>query len=122
MVALPLPLAFLRPRGDPMSLRQLAAVLLCLSCAAQLARAEDGYDLWLRYRPIDDAAALASYRSVATQLVVDSDSPTLSAARAELTRALSGLLGTSIATAGSVTQDGAIVLGTARSSPLIAAL
>jgi alpha-glucuronidase len=105
-----------------MSLRQFAAVLLCLSCAAQLARAEDGYDLWLRYRPIDDAAVLSSYRSLATQLVVESDSPTLSAARAELTRALSGLLGTAVATAGSVTHDGAIVLGTARSSPLIAAL
>jgi alpha-glucuronidase len=32
---------------------------------------EDGYDLWLRYRLVSDAARLAEYRSRITHLVVE---------------------------------------------------
>src|SRR5437870_13908177 len=63
---------------------------------------EAGYDLWLRYRPVADAARLAEYRATITQLVVTSDSATLRAARDELARGLRGLLGRDVPVARSV--------------------
>lgn len=95
---------------------------LALLCSGLLvtasAHAEDGYDLWLRYQPLANAAQL---RDSASQLVVVGDSPTLHAARDELARGLQGLLGSTPPRVDAVTQDGALVLGAA-SAPQIAAL
>jgi len=97
--------------------RFLAAALLVLLTVP--ARAEDGYDLWLRYRPME-AAVLAQYRPLATAIVSQGASPSLDAAKSELTRGLSGLLDRPVG-AGTV-ADGAVVIGTPGSSPLIAGL
>src|SRR6185503_10347869 len=94
----------------------IAAFLLLLAIPAQ---AEDGYDLWLRYRPME-AAALAQYRPLATAVVAEGTSPTLDAARTELIQGLSGLLDKKVM-AGAAT-DGAVVIGTPASSPLVAGL
>jgi alpha-glucuronidase len=88
---------------------------------APLAAAEDGYDLWLRYRPIEEPWA-RRYRAALTQLILAGDSATLQAARAELDRGLRGLLGTELAAADHVSRDGALVVGTPRSLPLLAEL
>ncbi|HEU4722473.1 MAG TPA: alpha-glucuronidase family glycosyl hydrolase [Gemmatimonadaceae bacterium] len=98
----------------------LAATMIALGASA--ARAEDGYDLWLRYQRVSDAARLAEYRAAATQLVVGGDSPTMNVARDELVTALTGLVGAPPAVGGVVTADGAIVIGTPRSSALIRGL
>ncbi|MBL8550093.1 MAG: alpha-glucuronidase [Hyphomonadaceae bacterium] len=96
----------------------LAALLLAVAPA----RAEDGYDLWLRYRPLE-APAQRVYRASAAELVAPAQrSPTLEAARAELERGLSGLLDRSVREGANVSQGGAIVFGTPTSSPAIAAL
>ena len=97
--------------------RFLAAALLLLLAAP--ARAEDGYDLWLRYRPME-AAAQAQYRPLATVIVAEGNSPSLEAARNELLQGLSGLLARPVG-AGRV-SDGAVVIGTPAGSPLIAGL
>jgi len=103
--------------------RALILASAMLSMLGAPLRAEDGYDLWLRYRRIDDAALLSEYRAAATQLVTGGDSPTLRAARDELTAGLTGVLGAPPAAArGSVSLDGAIVIGTPRSSAIIRAL
>ena len=86
------------------------------------ARAEDGYDLWLRYPRVTDAARLVEYRAAAAHLVAGGDSPTLRAARDELVAGLTGLVGAAPAIRDAVAGDGAIVLGTPRSSPLIRSL
>jgi alpha-glucuronidase len=83
------------------------------------ARAEDGYDLWLRYRPME-AGAQAQVRSLATVIVSEGSSPSLDAAKTELTRGLSGLLDKQVS-AGPV-ADGAVVIGTPASSALIVGL
>ena len=85
------------------------------------AHAEDGYRLWLRYEPVE-AAAREPYRHAATQLVTGQETPTLKAARLELQRALSGMLGVEPHEASTATRDGAIILGTPRSSSAIEAL
>ena len=106
----------------------LVASLLCCTLlgatpAAPLRPAdESGYELWLRYHRIADAALLRAYRTELTQVVVESGSPTLEAARAELARALLGLLGAAPALAPAVTRDGAVILGTPSGSPLVASL
>ena len=89
--------------------------------AASVASAEDGYDLWMRYRPVEQPWA-DRYRAALTQLVAGSASPTLRAARAELERGLQGLLGVSLVSVRGVSQDGALVIGTRRSLPLLAEL
>ena len=80
------------------------------------ARAEDGYDLWLRYRPVGSTLE-ERYARNATSIVVQRTSPTLKAAGEELHRGLSGLLGHSVPD--SAIRDGAIIL---RSSANIRAL
>src|SRR6185312_15800181 len=93
-------------------------------CAAAPALAaplpdEDGYDLWLRYRPME-AAAVARYAPHAAA-VVGGDSPSLRAAEGELERGLGGMLGHPVGTAQAV-GDGDIVLGTPQNSDLVRAL
>lgn len=92
---------------------------LCLAAglllAPLIARAEDGHDLWLRYRPVE-AGEAAAYRASAGAVAPVADTPTLKLARAELERGLAGLLGDR--------RDGGreILLGTPKSSPRITAL
>ena len=102
--------------GSASTRLMVVAILLLLVVPA---RAEDGYDLWLRYRPME-ASALAQYRPLATTIVSQGASPSLDAAKAELTLGLRGLLDRPIG-AGSV-SDGAVVIGTPAASPLIAGL
>ena len=96
-------------------------VVLILSFSVALpVFAEDGYELWLRYRPIEQPAA-ARYQAALAAIVANDGSATLRAAQAELERGLSGLLGAPLA----VTQEpraGALVFGTPQSSPTIARL
>ena len=99
----------------------LLALLLAALSLAVPARAEDGYDLWLRYRPVD-ASAQQQYRAHAMQLVAPATTATQIAARDELLRGLEGLLGDAPAQSARVTGAGSIVVGTPASSPLVAAL
>ena len=85
-------------------LRLLLFVLLARAPAA--AAAEDGYDLWLRYRPVG-AQWQRAYAARATAIVQQPHSPTADAAAAELRRGITGLLGRA---AGDRLADGAIVL------------
>jgi alpha-glucuronidase len=82
---------------------------------------EDGYRLWLRY-PVARPDLLAAYRAAFTALLFESDSPTLSAAREELTRGLGGLLGgaPALARARTIESDGALIVGTPTGSPVVA--
>ncbi|RYY42500.1 MAG: alpha-glucuronidase, partial [Sphingomonadales bacterium] len=97
----------------------LAIVSILLGFAApNQAHAETGYDLWLRYQPLDSAAKA---RIEAAYLVVPADRPTLAAAAEELRRGLGGMLGRPLVQHDAIQGDGGIVLGTA-ASPLIAAL
>jgi alpha-glucuronidase len=98
-------------------MRLPALLLLFLTllglAAPAAAQGEDGYDLWLRYRPVKAAA----YREMARSVVVAGDGPVLASAAAELERGLGGLLGAAPKRADSL-DDGAIVIGTG-ASPLI---
>jgi alpha-glucuronidase len=105
------------------------AALALIALLATLAHAEDGYDLWLRYRPIADEATRAHYRQVASEIVrPEAPEPhgspvtTLNLVQAELARGLSGLLDRPEPVVPSPTGDGSIVFGTPKSSTLVAKL
>ena len=100
-----------------------AAIVTFLLSFACVAHAEDGYDLWLRYRVVDSPQTLSAYRSRASQIVVsESGTPTLRAAEHELSMGLAGLLGQSVPVSRSITAHGAVWIGTPASSGAIAAL
>jgi alpha-glucuronidase len=83
---------------------------------------ETGYDLWLRYRPLD-ADRLAAARGRATVIVSEAPrSEILAAAVAELGRGLGGLLNAPVPIADRVEADGAILVGTPSGSKAIASL
>ncbi|QSX76786.1 alpha-glucuronidase [Lysobacter arenosi] len=98
----------------------MVALLATLS-VVPAAHAEDGYDLWLRYRPLP-ADSATTYRANVSQLILPDATPTQAATRAELLRGLSGLLGSTPSVSTSVSADGAVIVGTPASSPLIAGL
>jgi alpha-glucuronidase len=85
-------------------------------------RNEDGYELWLRYKTIDNPETLSAYRTTITHIVMEASSPTLIAARKELSLALESLLDTPIPISEQVTQNGTLVVGTPLSSPIVAKL
>ena len=120
------------------------------TASAEVADDYDGSQLWLNYRLISDAAKLSEYREAATEIVVENydANPTyrhsrngsewvpqqpsgaketipassLEAARLELSRAFESLLGQEVPYADTVSKDGAVVVGTPETSPLIASL
>jgi alpha-glucuronidase len=102
-----------------MNTRALLACLVFL-CSGH-ARAEDGYDLWLRYRPVP-AGEYPSLSSRVRELAGVEASPTLSAAGRELERGISGFKRTAVPRSLGVTRDGSIFFGTPASDSVIAAL
>ena len=76
-------------------MRPLRLFLLLASSFLLLAalRADDGYRLWLRYDPLPGGSAARKPLQVVLETVRVSDSPTLAAARQELTTGLKGMLG-----------------------------
>lgn len=112
------------------SLRALPArawvlvMALCSGCGAAAASAsapanEDGYDLWLRYPRLSDVGRLTEYRRALSNVVVSGDSPPVRAARAELERGLSGMLGSQVVFSDRCKGGGSLVLGTPQSSELV---
>lgn len=89
--------------------RLLAALCFAVAVFAPPALAEDGYDLWLRYKPVETSYA-AQYKSLATA-IVGGDTPILASAKSELKRGLDGLLGQDTPIV-SEPVDGAVILQT----------
>ncbi|WP_293974309.1 alpha-glucuronidase family glycosyl hydrolase [Sphingomonas sp.] len=97
--------------------RLITSLALMTALFSSPARAEDGYDLWLRYRPLPAAEASVAARHMQAIVPLD-DSPVIRSAAAELARAATGLTGQSPATS---RRAGAIILALA-SNPAIASL
>jgi alpha-glucuronidase len=99
---------------------QLGTVVF-VALFARHALAEDGYDLWLRYRPLSTERA-QDVRPFVREIVASDSTSTCAVARAELVRAIGGMLGSAPVLSDAVSADGTIVVGTPASSPAIAGL
>ncbi len=77
----------------------LRPFFLCIASLAtfSLLQADDGYRLWLRYDRINNDALRSAYAQSAARIELSTargaESPTIAAARAELTRGIRGLVG-----------------------------
>ncbi len=78
-------------------------ILPCLSTG------ENGYDLWLRYKPLPESLA-TEYKGCLSSVRVAGKSPVLEAARAELELAMEGMTGIKPVTTGK-TLPGGLVMG-----------
>lgn len=100
--------------------KKLIALFILVPASFQL-QAEDGYDLWLRYKTVNNVKLLATYRNTISGINITSDSPTLLAAKEELEKGLSGLLRKTIAVKKTV-ENGVIHAGMASQSTIISKL
>ncbi|HET8524479.1 MAG TPA: alpha-glucuronidase family glycosyl hydrolase [Thermomicrobiales bacterium] len=80
---------------------------------------EDGYELWLRYRPVTEAPLLAQYRSATARIVQLASGPIAQSINDELDRACKGMLNQRPTSATSVTKSGTILMGTPDRSSVI---
>ncbi len=98
--------------------------LLCLICIffgflVGVLWAEDGYRLWLRYEPITDSVRIQEYKNSIKQIVLPESFRSDDVIKKELQRGLSGLLGVTVPCTDSITQNGALVIGTAEDSDAV---
>lgn len=91
-------------------------ILLIFFSAATCLKAEDGYELWLRYKMVDNSTLLSSYRQLVTDIYINGTSLTIAAAKEELSTGLNGLLGTKISFTNSIRKNGTLVIGTSGAS------
>jgi alpha-glucuronidase len=96
----------------------LGIALALMACSSGL-RAEDGYDLWLRYVPLEPALA-AEYRTQLGEVAAPDRTPTQRAARDELVRGLTGLLGGAPRIQNATSGGHFLAIGTPQSSALVA--
>jgi alpha-glucuronidase len=103
-----------------MAMKQLITLILIAFTSLHLS-AEDGYELWLRYKKINNTAILQQYKNAISGVMVSGSSPTTTIIRNELLNGLSGLLGEKIVTRTSFNAK-TVVAGTPASSSLVRSL
>ncbi len=91
------------------------ACLFLLGCGA--ASADDGYDLWLNYQPLDDGARCDACRTAFSSLVLSGDSATCQIIREEWKRAMAGLCGAELSVVETLSSGSALIIATPSTLP-----
>lgn len=89
------------------------SVLVILSIMG-ISHANNGYDLWLKYRKIEDPGILTGYTKHIRAVYMEEGNETLDAAREELSVGLGSLLGTAVPYVNSQSGDHSLVIGKIR--------
>src|SRR6188474_2376151 len=97
-------------------------ILIILIILPALLKAEDWYDLWLRYKKISNNSLLDQYKKQITSPVVFGSSPTIAIIKTELTQAFSGLTGISYKILSSPDKSSKFIAGTVSSSTVISSI
>ncbi len=87
-----------------------------------LLKAEDGYDLWLRYKKVSNNSLLEQYKKQITSPVVLGSSQTIAIIKTEISKAFSGLTGTSYKILLSPGKSSKFVAGTVSTSTIISSI
>ena len=96
-------------------------IIFSLIIVSALTRAETGYDLWLRYKLIDDAHLVKEYKSKNVAICFPANSESLIAAKNELCNGLDNLLGIEIPESTTINKN-MVVVGTPESSSFVSKL
>ena len=97
-------------------------LLVSLLIPAGAAHGESGYELWLRYRVVQNPDRLREYRQALVPVDVQGRSPTLDVVRDELRRGLDALLAHQLHFVGSGSSRARLILGTPSGSPIVRSL
>ncbi len=93
--------------------------LLMVISAGPIISADDGYDLWMSHRKLDDATILNEYRQAFSYIIIQGDSETLRIIREEVKKGLDELLGVDLPIHSTLITSRALVIGTLKQSGLI---
>lgn len=95
--------------------------MLLWSCVSMLcscgASADDGYDLWLKYQPLESAADREACRQAFSTIVLPGDSATCGIIEAEWRKALAGLCGAEASAVKSLPSGPALIIATPSALP-----
>lgn len=100
------------------TLKDLLFVLYIAASICPMACANDGYDLWMSYKKLEDKKTLKEYQQAFSSIVIEDKSETLSIVREEVQKGLKGLLGADVPIKDTVTGS-ALVIGTPKQSQII---
>ena len=92
---------------------QRTIVILLFISVSISSFAEDGYDLWMRYKKIDNVTLLNKYRSLINAPVILGTSATINAAKKELEMGINGLLSSHFTIKDKISQGTTLVAATA---------
>lgn len=87
-------------------------VLLLLISLSTLARADNGYRLWMRYERLSNTPMLNRYKKILTAPAVIGSSASINITRQELSKALPGLLGTPSIISNTIQANTGLIVGT----------
>src|SRR5436189_6445364 len=87
-----------------------------------LLKAEDGYDLWLRYKKVSNNSLLDQYKKQIISPVVLGSSQTIAIIKNELSRGFTGLTGTSYKLLSSPGKLSSFIAGTVSTSTIISSI
>ena len=93
-------------------MRIVTIIILCFIFPAS-ALSENGYNLWLRYKKIDNASLLVQYKKQIVAPVVIGSSATIAAAKTELENGLRGLLASPYNINAAITPKTTLIVATA---------
>jgi alpha-glucuronidase len=81
--------------------------------------ADDGYELWMKYKKIENANRLTEYQQSISSVIIEGQTQTCRIIQDELNRGLSGLLGKEIPVIKINPKNGSIIIGTPENSAII---
>ncbi|HEV8270085.1 MAG TPA: alpha-glucuronidase family glycosyl hydrolase [Chitinophagaceae bacterium] len=97
-------------------------LLIILIMLPALVKAENGYDLWLRYKKISNNSLIDQYKRQINSPVVLGSSQTIIIIKTELAQAFSGLIGIPYKILSSLDKTSSFIAGTISSSTIISSI
>ena len=93
--------------------------ILTLIITISNTKADNGYRLWLKYDLISNQQKLNEYKQLIKAIEIEGESPKIKAAQHELQTGFNGLLGSKIPVVNDLNQDGIVIIGKYKDSPLL---
>lgn len=97
----------------------LPQVILLILLLVWKAAADDGYELWLKYKRVSDEQLLRQYREAIACVVVPGESKTLQIIRRELEKSLEPILGVKVRFRTAAADENTLLVGTPEKSGLV---